>query len=1023
MVDKRIITRLRLKKQQENQKKQTSFQQNQNQITQLQQQIKDANQRLDNMLKERERIFGSNPKLSVRRSTRYKEMTSLRRAERKIIEELNKILSEVKKGATIDLNKVSNLQNQIRKIEKQKTSRTIAKDVRPDVALSQLKQAQKKQDIINKQIEIGKALGKATARNQKVKVQRTSVNQLRESLIPIFGIQLASKIKPTSLASLNSLYSSQTKENQRKDLEQFLSASIPRTLSEKKQIDFLNKAIAKEKGRRQQNLDSLKTLNLNYNDAEKLYNKQLTGQSLTPKDKALLSVLELNRGKKLDSNQWKNLKNASLVVPAFNYGKNLVLRRKGGEKTPLWNDIKEIKREFKAATYDNGYQLGSILGSATKKSIESSFKYGVRITKEAQKGNFVLDDDIKFIANEIAQGLGKAVDFGAKVGKFVKDNPLLTGVIVSNALAGSASKLWTKFKKDPVETFITALLLKGVSKNSKFIQAIAKLDPKYAKFSKGKIKLSNGIILKEQTVSTGALPFAKQVKLYTGKTVTAVNASAERLTSLIKRKKIIRKPFVFKGDKKFPQGEDSFPKPIRDLLNKFDSGEELTVKEIVKINKFLRENVADNATILERSLYVDPDSGVRLSRLKIGKSKSASIKDILTGNFRFTEPKPQILIFDETKISKYPKNILKIIDKIDKKGTKYKGFDKDLAILTKYQTKVTGSFKIGGSPIFRGGVELEATLAPRELIKRIKRVGFTYINGTKVDFVTAEIFKPSKALKSKLSKALQGKLNEKELKLLEKDLSKKLGRKINVETPNIKTRIKRREITSKTPVLRLTPKGIRVIKFPKLIRTKSIPRTTKNSNRVTSNRISVKKTKVKSTNKRVITSKPTNKTRISTTIKSSGNRNISSPKTNIKVNNRISSRVGNRLTPSTPIKTIRPPKLQNLKKTPQSRQGYIIQIKEGNKIIAKSSTILPLNRARNLMRKRLDNTPQASGDIIPKGKTNIVDVKNVILQNKFRTKRSKNTKVLITVEKKKYRLDKAGEKKGLKKAKVNKKKK
>jgi len=77
-----------------------------------------------------------------------------------------------------------------------------------------------------------------------------------------------------------------------------------------------------------------------------------------------------------------------------------------------------------------------------------------------------------------------------------------------------------------------------------------------------------GLILKEQTVTTGSTPLSKQV-LLAGKEVTAVNASANQLTSWLGRKKIIRKPFNLTGlEKKFPKGEKSFPIKIKRILNK-----------------------------------------------------------------------------------------------------------------------------------------------------------------------------------------------------------------------------------------------------------------------------------------------------------------------------------------------------------------------------------------------------------------------------------------------------------------------
>ena len=127
-----------------------------------------------------------------------------------------------------------------------------------------------------------------------------------------------------------------------------------------------------------------------------------------------------------------------------------------------------------------------------------------------------------------------------------------------------------------------------------------------------------------------------------------------------------------------------------------------------------------------------------------------------------------------------------------------------------------------------------------------------------------------------------------------------------------------------------------------------------------------------------------------------------------------------RITPTKPPKI---PKLRiKLGKVQRkgSRQAYIIRIKEGNKIIAQSDIPLPRNRATNLMRTRLDNSPRASGDLVPRGKTDIVDVQKAVLTKKFREKRSKKTKVLRNVEKRKYRIDKPGERKGLKKTKRNK---
>jgi len=118
---------------------------------------------------------------------------------------------------------------------------------------------------------------------------------------------------------------------------------------------------------------------------------------------------------------------------------------------------------------------------------------------------------------------------------------------------------------------------------------------------------------------------------------------------------------------------------------------------------------------------------------------------------------------------------------------------------------------------FKGGTELEVTLAPGEYIKRIKQVGITYIKGKKVTFVTAKVLKVSPKIRKQISLAKLGKLTNIQLSKLEKFLSKTFGRKIKVETPSnrkllirIDKRIARRTDAS-IPVLRLEGKSLRVL--------------------------------------------------------------------------------------------------------------------------------------------------------------------------------------------------------------------
>lgn len=333
-----------------------------------------------------------------------------------------------------------------------------------------------------------------------------------------------------------------------------------------------------------------------------------------------------------------------------------------------------------------------------------------------------------------------------------------------------------------------------------------------------------GLILKEQTVKTGAKSLSEQAKL-AGTEVTAVNAAAQQLTSWIKRKQLVRKPIP---------GEANFPVKIKNILSKFDEGVKLTTKEFAEVNLWLQKNVAPNITLLERSLYLDPAGGLRISRLGIQNVRSATLKDILRGNFRLWQKsgKPQVLIFENAKIAKFPKSLQNVKRKLSA-GKKLTTAETNQLIAWQIKTG-SGKFKPIGSTIYELGKELEITLAPGEFIKRIKRVGFSYINGKKVNFVTAKIFKPSKKLINQIKKANNGEISKIQVSKLENNLSKRLGRKVRIETPTTRKipRIKRRT-KSDVPVLRVRGSGIFVRgmfrlgpKRPVKVK-RPIPRTTK----------------------------------------------------------------------------------------------------------------------------------------------------------------------------------------------------
>jgi hypothetical protein len=253
-------------------------------------------------------------------------------------------------------------------------------------------------------------------------------------------------------------------------------------------------------------------------------------------------------------------------------------------------------------------------------------------------------------------------------------------------------------------------------------------------------------------------------------------------------------------------------------------------------------------------LYLDSTGGVRFSRLGITREVTASIRDIFKGNFKWKSAKPQVLIFEKLRVGKIPKKVIKIKQKLLKNG---KLTQSEINLFQRYyQLKPTGQAKAIGSTIYAGGRELEVTIAPGEMIRRIKEVGFTYIEKKRVSFVTAEIYKPTKAIAKQIKLANLGKLTNTKLFSLERLLSKKLGRKIKIETPALRKKVSRagRRVSPDVPVLRIKGTGLYIViyKGMRVTRRKSVKgkRVTKKVGRKIGRKPIARKRPVKKTTRR-----------------------------------------------------------------------------------------------------------------------------------------------------------------------------
>ena len=590
----------------------------------------------------------------------------------------------------------------------------------------------------------------------------------------------------------------------------------------------------------------------------------------------------------------------------------------------------------------------------------------------------------------------------------------------------------------------------------------------FKKFTK-----SGGLVLEEQTVKSAALEYSKQLRKYSGKTVTAVNAAADikpllggKIGRLLKLKKVIRKPLL--GGKSYLDDyalilakDKKGGAAIVKLLKKLDKGNQLSLDDVAKLNGWLRKNINPNLSILERSLYLAPESGLRLSRLQISPERSATIRDILTGNFKFRGAKPGVLVFENLKIAKVPKEILRIGDKIAKKGVNYKGFERDWARVTRWSNKIGAKAKAypGGSPIYGGGIELEVTIPPGEYIKKVKKLTkFLYtdkkVPGSKVIPVyAAEIYRPSKALVKKIKLAKLGKLSKKELAKVERILSKQVKKKVKLETPELlkskryirATRAAARRADTSIPVLRLDRGALKVSAFMvtkgrvKSVRARKVKR--KTVKRKTARRPKkVTRPKRKTTTKR--TKSITRKVSKRATVRKKVTRPSPRAKPKPRARPRAKRKTPKRTPPRTPPR--RPPRRPPVKKPPvrptarDNKFGkrrlkkkvpvFYIKVRRKGKIVNLNQRPLTLSDAKDYLAYNLDHNTIRSGWFEPLSPTRLVVRLPKAIQGYFGRNKRKLRPYKVRVGKKKairngyiertkYILDKRGERKQLRTAK------
>lgn len=499
--------------------------------------------------------------------------------------------------------------------------------------------------------------------------------------------------------------------------------------------------------------------------------------------------------------------------------KEFALAKKEEEKlNRLLKNIEKREEEIKKA-------IPTIISEKTAETAKSLRKEKLKIIEE--KGvKAHLDPRLKRIDKKL-QGLGIAQSFISAgigilvlpetIGSLIKEPSQLKKV--PSAL-GEAAKQFARIAIiSPTEAVAKigaeVFLLKGTGK---ILQVTGKLSTKAAAKVSGKLTKVKGSTI---TIKTGQVgkktidikvlgPGLKKIKEtlaeqaeLVGKRLPIVTSSqANKIVSIIKRQRTIKKPIP---------NEKLLKSSTKKLLKKFDEGK-ITRNEVIRLDRRIRKETKGAGSLLERSFFVDPKGRVRLSRL--GIQKEATISDIIRGDFTLKTQKPQIIFFRDIKVQDFPKT--KIFKNINKKLKFNKALTtKEYQELLKFQIKRSGKFK----PIGALSKEPELTIAPGEIVKKVKTVAKVEINGKIVPIVQAQVVKATKQTSKLLKQSKIGKLTKKEARTLKRRLRKETRFKASeFSRTTVKPRVPVKRLLV-TPITRIARRVKRVKPKP----TKRIP--------------------------------------------------------------------------------------------------------------------------------------------------------------------------------------------------------
>jgi len=375
-----------------------------------------------------------------------------------------------------------------------------------------------------------------------------------------------------------------------------------------------------------------------------------------------------------------------------------------------------------------------------------------KLRTQKERGKIKKIDDIKlfgygFLSALISIG-GGLIGLPETAYRIMKDPSMLKQI--PSAISKSGKEFGVMLRTSPTEAFGviagnvvgmvgTTAAINQVSKLSSSV--FTKLNPRYTgKAVLGKnlnIKTGGGKSVNLEVV--GKIPKEKLLSQVNkqGQKLNAISSQADDLINFFNKQRTIRKPIP---------GEATFNSATKTLLKKLDSGT-ITKMELFDLDLLVRSQGAKG--LLERAFFADPTGKIRPSRLGVVDSNKAGLMDYLSGDITFRKARPQILLFEDIKVARFPSYLKRVASKIKTGKTLTRA---EANALLEWQLKQSGKFKPVG---FISG-ESEITLAPREILKKVKTVGYTSIKGRRVPIIKVSVLKQSKIMKSLIKKLDDG---------------------------------------------------------------------------------------------------------------------------------------------------------------------------------------------------------------------------------------------------------------------------